>query len=236
MNYSQFLGLGLIALVDSLNPSAIVMTFVMLGYGSKRVLKALIYILGIFVAYFSIGLALLIAYKLLGSSIKIDLSWIENLINKPPQFAYWVQLVVGILLVIYSFIYRKKVKKSVDLEVDSNNQAKKPQNLIAVFLTGISITFVEASTALPYFGGVSSIVLSSQSWLENLIQLLYYNIIFVFPPLIVTSIYFFNRDRFQIITEKINNFISKYSSLILRLAFLGLGLVLIWDFLKSILG
>ena len=192
-------------LLDSLNPSAIAVTIIQLSSDKKPILKALAYILGIFVTYFSLGIVLFGLYSYFGNNL--DFGFLTNLINNPPIWAYYLQLIFGIFLCIYSVFYflPKTASKKINMQ-------SKPSLLLS-FGLGATITLIESATALPYFGAISTIYLANVGFLTSLILLFAYNIIFVLPPLILVSIYSFFPAKFDIFIFKVKTFFVKVFSL-----------------------
>lgn len=160
--------LGL-ALLDSLNPSALAVTLYLLTQPRPgRTVPA--YVAGIFCTYFAAGLLLLLGFGLF-------LERLGEQLQNPT--AYAIQGVLGAGMLIYS------------LTADPKRAAQRPQrlprslNLGVVFLLGITITGVELTTALPYLGAIGMLTNAGLAPAQWLLLLLIYNIIFVLPPLLL---------------------------------------------------
>jgi cytochrome c biogenesis protein CcdA len=229
MNIALITTLTTIALVDSINPSAIVMTLVLLSSGKNKVLKSLVYVTGIFVTYFAIGSVLLLAYNLFGSSFKFDFNPLTNFIIKPPLWSYYLQLILGCWIVVYAVKYFSKKSNNDSIEPSKSQ----PKSLLAVFVLGMTITLVEASSALPYFGGISTIFVANLGLLNSLIFLTIYNLVFILPPLAIILIYCFNSNHFERIISRIKCLLQKYSYSVLKYGMIVIGAGLCADSLMN---
>jgi cytochrome c biogenesis protein CcdA len=225
MNASLILTLISIALVDSINPSAIIMTLVQLN-GTKRVISnALAYILGIFCTYYTMGIILIYLYSSVGSKLNLDFTPITSFFVKPPDWAYWSQFFLGIATIVYAIIFYKRK----DSAVESQNNKTAKSSIISSFVLGIVITGIEAGTALPYFGAISALYLANLGMLQSIIILFFYNLIFVLPPLAIVGTYVLFRSKFQSVIKSVNNFTLAYSYPALKYGLVVVGALLIVD-------
>lgn len=164
--------LGL-ALLDSINPSALAMTLFLVTTGA-RAGRVLTYIAAVFVTYFTIGLLLMLGLTTLLGTFQ---SVFEN------TAAYMVQAIIGAAMLIYSFSPNKLEQDSVE------TKAPRSQGFAAMFLLGVTITVAEFPTAFPYLGAIgilNSLELPFLVWLPLLLS---YNLIFVAPPLLLFGAY-----------------------------------------------
>lgn len=166
--------LGL-ALLDSVNPSALAMTLYLLTTGA-RTGRVLTYIAAVFVTYFAIGLGLMLG---LGALLGTFQGVFET------TAAYIVQAVIGAAMLTYSFSPNKLGAQ------DEAEEAKAPrsQGFAGTLLLGVTITAAEFPTAFPYFGAIgilNSLNLSFSGWLPLLLG---YNLVFVTPPLLLFGAY-----------------------------------------------
>ncbi len=159
--------LGL-ALLDSINPSALAMTLYLVTAGA-RAGKVLTYIAAVFVTYFTIGSLLMLGLTTL-------LSTFQGVFESTAAFV--VQAVIGTAMLIYSFSPNKIEDDSVETKPPRSG------SFAAMFLLGVTITAAEFPTAFPYLGAIgilNSLELSFLGWLPLLLG---YNLIFVAPPLL----------------------------------------------------
>lgn len=178
--------LGL-ALLDSLNPSALAVTIYLLLRGTPYAAKVLTYVVAVFASYLGIGVLLMLG---LGS--------VWGYVDGPG--AYAVQGVAGALLLGYSLLAPDKPRG------ERKVRAPRSVGLPAVFLLGGGITVVEFSTAFPYLGALAILAnadLDAALWLPILAA---YNAIFVLPPLLLLAAYgaFGSRltERFERLRER----------------------------------
>lgn len=162
--------LGL-ALLDSVNPSALLVTLYLLTQPRAGV-RVATYLSAIFVTYLGVGVALMLGLGAL-------LSALGGALESPAAHA--LQGGVGGAMLLYSLLAPPKPKRSV--------AAPPPQagSLWAVFLLGMTVTALELPTAFPYLGAIG--LLTSAGWgpAQWLPVLLVYNLIFVLPPALLLA-------------------------------------------------
>ena len=167
--------LGL-ALLDSINPSALAMTLYLVTTGA-RAGRVLTYIAAVFVTYFTIGLGLMLG---LGALLAMFQGVFET------TAAYVVQAVIGAAMLIYSFSPNKEAQDDAETK---EAKAPRSQGFMAMFLLGVTITAAEFPTAFPYLGAIGILNSLNLSFLGWLPLLLVYNLIFVTPPLLLFGAY-----------------------------------------------
>ena len=184
--------LGL-ALLDSINPSALAVTMYLMFAGRPFVGKVLTYVGAVFASNLVLGVLLMIG---LGS--------LRGYLESP--VAYAVQGTIGALLFGYAVFTPGKPRKE-----GTGVRQPRSWNLGAVFLLGITVTVVEFSTAFPYLGAVALMTnagLLATQWLPILIA---YNAIFVAPPLLLLAAYSFFGSRLEARFEKLRDRFAKGS-------------------------
>lgn len=203
----------LIALIDSLNPSAIILTLYLLST-HKPVIRSFAYIFGIFITYFVIGILVALG---LGNLISNIFSY------SPGTAGYIIQAIIAVLMIYFG----------IRLKVESQDEAlkHKPKSLnpIYTFIAGVTITFVESTTAVPYLAAIGTLSRANLELVEIIPILAIYNLIFVLPPLLLLLLYIFKRDKVKPIFAKIQQNISKWVKKMLRVVLIGLGILLILD-------
>jgi cytochrome c biogenesis protein CcdA len=172
------------ALGDSINPCAIVtlLLFLIFMFALKKPRRQIfilgsLYILGIFLAYFLIGLGLLKTFHLLG---------IPHLIAK---IMAGVALLVGIAT-LYEFFSKKRLKfftipPSVRLKF--MDWAKKASPA-AAFGLGVLVGICEFPCTGGIYLAITGLLAVKVTYLAGLFWLLFYNIIFVLPLIIVLTL------------------------------------------------
>ena len=233
MNPTLLITLFGIALLDSINPSAVVVTVAQLSCSKKPVANCLAYIFGIYITYLFLGISIYSFYSAFGNSFKIDFNSLINFIDQPPLWAFYLQLVIGISLIVYSIYYFKPRIEEVNDKKFTPVESK--SSLASSFLLGITVTGVEASTALPYFGAISTLYISNLGFFRSLILLIIYNIIFVLPPLMLVLMYKTFSYKFEESVSKIKSILAKYTHIVLKYGFIILGIYLSIESIYNIL-
>jgi cytochrome c biogenesis protein CcdA len=205
-----------IAAVDSLNPSAIALQIYLLST-PKPIARSISYILGVFSAYWLAGMLTLLGLRglIVTMIAKVDFRFSETRI-------YTLQFLLGIVLLIVGL----RLKPSA-----SENPGKRPQKLTLArtFLLGMSITILELPTALPYVAAIEQIARAKLDLLTITGFLGLYNLVFVFPQIILLSIYIIFQQQSVTILGQINRSIAIWSPKILRGLLLVLGILLMID-------
>lgn len=167
-----------LALLDSVNPSAIAVTLYLLTQ-PRPFSKVTVYMAAVFLVYWMLGILLMAGLGLVIQQVGAQLEH---------PAAYAIQGLLGALMLIYSFVADPKPKKE---------QQPKTQHLGAIALLGVTITLVEFSTALPYLGAIGLLTQAKLTLAEWLPILLIYNLIFILPPLILLLLYGLFVERMQ---------------------------------------
>ena len=217
-------------LVDGINPCAIGMMVMLLGYlivfakKPKSVLRiGIAYILSIFLTYLLIGLAF---YSLVRQIQQIVSFGIVNII-------------VGSILGVAAVIMLKDVvwpNSPIHLKIPSASKEKlmglvERVSLPATVALGIAVTVLETPCSLPIYVGTATILANSGLALPLVIgYFLYYNFLFVLPLLVVLYIVWQGKKIVEI--KEWEHKAEKYMKLSLGLI---LALVSGWLIFSSIL-
>lgn len=161
--------LGL-AVIDAINPSALAVALWWLARPGATP-RLLAYIGGIFVAYLSMGIALMLGA---GAFVRR----FGGLLEHPAVLA--VQLAVGLALFAYAVFAPKAAASDVQRE-------PRIGGLLGMALLGATVTVVELTTALPYFAAVALMTAEHAAMTQWLPLLLAYNVIFIAPPLFLVA-------------------------------------------------
>jgi cytochrome c biogenesis protein CcdA len=157
-----------LAVVDSINPSALLATIVLLLRGrSARPLVA-VYLVAVLGTYFTIGLVLTLGLGLTPQAV------IES------DATYLAQGVLGAGMLAYAVLAPNRRARPGTVERRRLPAVSRP---VTVFALGIAVTFLELPTALPYLGAVGAITRADLAVADWLPLLVLYNLIFVLPPL-----------------------------------------------------
>jgi cytochrome c biogenesis protein CcdA len=167
-----------LALIDSVNPSAIAVTLYLLLTGGSYTPKVLTYLAAVFCSYLLIGVLLMFG---------LDAIW--DYLYSPA--AYAVQGVVGALMLLYGILAPS------DRAEERTTRLPRSLGLGSIFVLGVTITVVEFSSALPYLVAIAILTnadLAASQWVPVLIV---YNLIFILPPLLVLGVYRLLGSRVQ---------------------------------------
>lgn len=177
----------LAALVDSINPCAMMVLILLMsslfvyqnGNRKRIIVTAFAFILAVFLTYFFIGFALTHIISAFD-------------ISKPIIFAVsGIAILLGILNLKDAFFFRKG---GWAIEIPEMWREKlmqvvmKVTSPIGAFFTGMLVTLFELPcTGGPYIFGLS-LISSSVDVIERILLLCYYNIIFVFPLIVLACV------------------------------------------------
>lgn len=159
-----------IAIVDSVNPSALAMTGYLLTLEDPWS-RIRAYIAAIFLLYLALGVVVVFG---LGDGVGRLIDALER-----PGVGYAVGAALGVAAVIFAVRSPRAAAERATPSVATDGQA---------FTLGLTITAVEATTALPYLGALALIVGSDASAFASAALLVAYNLIFVVPPAALAAI------------------------------------------------
>jgi putative Mn2+ efflux pump MntP len=168
-----------LAIVDSINPSALLVTLALLA--RPRPMRTVpIYVGAVAATYFGLGALTMLG---LGSVRQSLAAALES------QIGFVVQALVGVAMLAWSLRTPKPDSAAAPA------QAPTSTNTLALIALGIAVTFLELPTALPYAGAIALLVaegLPTSRWLPLLGA---YNLVFVAPPLLLLALHRLVHDR-----------------------------------------
>ena len=179
-----------LAVVDSINPSALLATIVLLLRGKPARPLVAVYVAAILVTYFAVGLALTLGLGLTPQAL------VES------DAAYLAQGVLGAAMLAYAVLAPGRGRERGPAAGPRLPAVHRPA---AVFALGMAVTVVELPTALPYLGAVGAITradLAVGDWLPLLVT---YNLIFVLPPLALLAAHVALGDRAGAVLERLRS-------------------------------
>ncbi|MFH1749992.1 MAG: GAP family protein [bacterium] len=209
------------ALVDSINPCAIAVLLILLGSllvtkDRKQVLKTgLLFCLGLFIAYFLAGLGLFSVF-----------SFFE--LQRYAEYIHWVIGGLAIFLGLFNIKDFFWYGKGAAMEIPNSwrpTMRKFLQSIaspIGAFLAGFVIILFE----LPCTGGPYLFTVGYLSTLSKVVVipiLIYYNLLFILPLLIIIGLIYLGRSSVES-TKKWKNRNIRVLHLIAGLILLGLGI------------
>jgi cytochrome c biogenesis protein CcdA len=159
-----------LAVVDSINPSALLATIVLLLRGPRARPLVAVYVAAVLATYFVVGLVLTLGLGLTPRAV------LES------DAGYLVQGVLGAAMLGYAVLAPGRPGRRGPAERPGLAAAGRPA---AVFVLGMVVTVLELPTALPYLGAVGVLTRADLAVAEWLPLLALYNLIFVVPPLLL---------------------------------------------------
>ncbi|KAM3113272.1 GAP family protein [Phormidesmis sp. 146-33] len=208
-----------IAALDSLNPTTTTVQIYLLST-PKPVARSVSFIAGVFVTYWTAGLAVVLGASQLNISFP----------KLPTTLMYMLQLILGVVLLMVGWNLNK---------FEANSQeTKRPFRLTIAqtFLFGSAATLWDFPTALPYLAAIERIVRSRPDLLTTMSILAIYNLIFVLPLIVLLGLYICLGGHSINLMRRINRSIQKWGHRILRALLIGLGILLIADCIAFSLG
>jgi len=208
----MYLSIIILALIDSINPVEL-LAGILLFTIKKPLTRFLYYISGIFVFHFILGF---IFYYIL--NFIFDLKVLSSpFLDRP------IELIGGILLIIFGLTLKQKNKAEVKKIIDP-----KP---LYVFLLGIGITMSAIPTSVSYFSALGIMAENDLSLWDMCLLLLLYNLIFILPLIFLLGIYLLFGKRSESIFQKVRVFIISRLNRLLRVILVLVGLYLVINFL-----
>ncbi len=155
-----------LALVDSINPSAIVVTLYLLS--RERVpAQVVVYVAAIFLTYLTLGAMMMLGIDALLPSVRT---------TGDGRLGFIVQGLIGLAMLLYAIRAPTTARSARRVEPSASTYA-------ALALLGVTVTTMELPTAVPYFGAIALLAdLPMERWLPLLVL---YNAIFVLPPVLL---------------------------------------------------
>jgi cytochrome c biogenesis protein CcdA len=161
-----------LAVVDSINPSALLATIVLLLRGRRARPLVAVYLAAVLATYLAIGVVLTLGLGLTPEAV------LES------DAAYLVQGALGAAMLAYALLAPNRQRKRSPVQAPSMPAATRPA---AVFVLGMAVTVLELPTALPYLAAVGALTRAELAVTQWLPLLVLYNLIFVLPPLVLLA-------------------------------------------------
>lgn len=217
-----------IALLDSTTivPLCIV-TLVMLLAGPRPVERSSAFILGIFVAYLASGLLVLLGLE--GLIDQID-DYTVRVWTDPENEELIVQILLGVVLCALAWRITANRKKRADKDKKSGMTA------VQAGLAGASITIIGMPGAVPYFAAINMILREEINTAQQVLALVYYNVVFVVPIVVLVALSFAMGARSHVVLDAIKRFFDAWGQRVIVTLLVILGAVLIADGIGWFLG
>lgn len=163
----------LLALLDSMNPSALVVALWLLSRPQPAP-RLLAYVAGILATYLAIGVAMMLGFTALGARL-------GDALDHPVVWA--VQGLLGAALLGYAIFAPSTAHAAQPPVLPASGK------LLGFVALGIAVTAAELVTALPYFAAIAVMIKAGIGPAQWLPLLLGYNLIFVTPPLLLLGLH-----------------------------------------------
>lgn len=164
----MLVGLLAFALLDSINPSAIVVTLYLLS-GGRAPAQIAVYIAAIFLTYLTLGIMMMSGIEALLPSVGIMAGG---------RLGFIVQGLLGLAMLVYALRAPAAAKSAPRVEPSVTSYA-------ALALVGVTVTTMELPTAVPYFGAIALLTAADIPMAQWLPLLILYNAVFVLPPVLL---------------------------------------------------
>lgn len=211
IDLSIIISISVLAAIDSVNPVEI-LAGVFLFSVKKPLNSFFSYVTGIFVFHLLAGYIFYYAFNFI-----LNLKILDSVF-----FDRSIELIGGVLLIIFGFMM-KKHNKSANREIIDLRP-------IYTFLLGIGITASAIPTSAAYYSALGIIANDNLKFGSISLLLILYNLIFVFPLFILLAIYLLFRQNSKRIFEKVRNFIICRLNGVLKVIFILAGLFLVTNF------
>ncbi len=212
-----------IAALDSLNPTATAIQVYLLST-PKPLARSVLFILGVFLAYWTAGLLIVLGF---GKVITTLMSTAGSFLSNP--IIYVLQFIIGAVMLTVGWTLNT---------ANEQKAVKHPKNLkpTYTFLLGLGVTIWEFPTALPYLAALERVIQARLDLLSIMSVLGLYNVLFVLPLVVLLGIYIVFQESAAALLNAINRSINRFAPKILRVILIGLGTVLIIDCIAYLLG
>jgi cytochrome c biogenesis protein CcdA len=206
-----------ILLTDAANP--VLLAVVVFALGSKRpLLNANAVLFGWFILYFIAGIFL-----------ALGLESISEFLANPRPIDFYIETVVGVLLIWLAFrCFKKEDPRKKEKDYGDADTLKTS----SAFILGASINLISLPFAIPYFAALDQILKSDLDWLAAVMTLLVYNLLYVLPFFILVIIRLIYKEKSDRLFAMINEKMEKVGNIILPLLLILIGGALLTDAIK----
>ncbi len=234
MSLEIFLTITGFAFVDAINVCAMavlamVLTTILIQNPNKKrniLYSGIAFSVAVFIMYFIYGVIIHTFFKGLAGGIRGVSAVIYNI--------FVILIIVVGALNIKDFFYYKKGSLGTEMPLFMRPKVKKIINKISspkgAFVVGIIVTlFLLPCTMLPLFGAINKLSAEGYTLASSVPWLLYYNLIFVLPMLLITFLIYFGFAKVDEVSGwKDRNIRILHLIAGLLLFFVGLALLLKW--------
>ncbi len=217
--------------VDSLNPIGITQQFILQGMVKKpRHIWYFILTTGV--------VNMIFGYLVYYGAMTLINREINNFIEKYSFILYMLEMAVGLLLIVFSCKKIVKKLKGHKKGPDADNQTGEEEKIrskvrsvapLALIAVGIVSTASELTSAVPYFSFLAVFVNYQLSFGVVTAILIFYNIIYMLPFMILYFVYIISQNWFNKIYDFFKQRFKNLLEICIPILFFVLGFVVLFD-------
>ncbi len=223
----QILFISSLSIFDSLSTTQQIIVFILLLTTEKPVRNSLFYLAGLSGSYFLFGLAGYAALDQLNIFLQ---KIIPSGSNVPDSVYYKSEVFTGVLFVVIGFIYYIKKKNSTKPPV--NNiiiKWLKNMNPLFALAVGVFVSLTCFPFSLPYIAALGKFAWLKLSFPAASLCILFYNIGYALPMIIIFFIYLHARRGTDEIHDKLQIRAKRLNLKLTTWMFVGIGFLSIID-------
>ncbi len=217
-----------IALLDSTSiiPLAIVLLVILLG-GPSPLVRSIALLAGIFTTYAVCGLLIFFGLQSVFDAIN---AYGLRVWQDPNTEELILQLLIGLVLVVLGVRIARARKEPAEKEAPTAMTAG------GALVAGAGITIVGMPGAVPYLAAIDLILRSDLRTSQEIIVILFYNIVFVLPLAAIVLLRLVLGERSRAFLDSVRRFFDRWGQRVIVSLLLALGLVLTIDGVGWFLG
>ena len=163
-----------------------------------------------------------LAYIGMGVFLAYSLDWISDYLANPNSIDFAISLVIGLLLV---WVAIKMVRSDETEKVEPKTRLTP----MSAFGLGIFVNFAGMPFALPYLAAIDQILKADLEFLQALMLLLGYNLLYAVPFAIVPILVAVMGERSHAVLKRITEWLDRAAGIVTPLLLGLIGLALIAD-------
>ncbi len=207
-------------------PSGIAGVVAALG-ARKPILTASAFVAGKFVPHFTFGLLLTFGLDAAFDQLGI---WTRDLWRDPATPIVVLQLIIGAVMIVFGYRLSGVSQQRLDGESSS------PMNPVGAFSVAAGLTLVGLPGAWLYFAAIEQILRFDLEALEMVKAVLYYNVIYLLPLMLIILSRGLLGMRVEPIFRAVARFLQRWGKQLMFFGLLGVGVVLAVDAITWFLG
>ena len=215
------------ALLDSATTGQQIVIFGLLLTTARPIANGLIYTLGLSLPYLAAGI---IGYLHIDDLNRLIVRLAPMLGNVSNASYYQGELIGGIVFILIVpavWFYRKYIRKGKpDVRMAMLLSRINP---VLSFAVGFFITVIGLPGCVVYFGALEHLTKLSLPFAGAVTSLVYYNVIYVLPMLIVLLLYILMRGKVESLEQKMHMHVMKWNNILAAVVSIGFGILYIVD-------